>query len=50
MSEARKVHEALAGPKELYWGKGQHFSFYDHPGQVRRTADRVAAHFKATLS
>ncbi|MFI6119014.1 alpha/beta hydrolase [Streptomyces sp. NPDC051064] len=48
--QARKVYEGLAGPKELYWGKGQHFSFYDHPGQVRATADRVAAHFKSTLS
>ncbi|WP_329600024.1 alpha/beta hydrolase [Streptomyces pseudovenezuelae] len=48
--QARKVHQALAGPKELFWGKGQHFSFYDHPAQVHRTADRLSAHFKATLS
>lgn len=48
-AQARKVYERLAGPKELFWGKGHHFSFYDHSEQVQRTADRVAEHFKKNL-
>jgi fermentation-respiration switch protein FrsA (DUF1100 family) len=48
--QARKVHERLAGPKQLYWAKGDHFDFYDQAEQVRDAADHVAAHFRATLS
>ena len=47
--QARKVHELLAGPKELHWSQGAHFDFYDQAPQVREAADRVAAHFRATL-
>lgn len=48
--QARKVYELLAGPKELHWAEGTHFDFYDQAAQVRASADRVAAHFRATLS
>jgi len=42
------VHERL--PKELHWTEGAHFDFYDQADTVRKAADRVAAHFRATLS
>lgn len=48
--QARKVYEQLAGPKELYRAKDEHFDFYDQAAQVRDAADHVAAHFRATLS
>ncbi|HZS53686.1 MAG TPA: hypothetical protein VFA65_04735 [Bryobacteraceae bacterium] len=46
-NEARKLHERLAGPKELHWADGAHFDFYDQAYTVRKAADRVAAHFRA---
>ncbi|AVK62208.1 alpha/beta hydrolase [Lactobacillus sp. CBA3605] len=49
-AQASKVYEQLAGPKQLIWDKGQHFSFYDHPKQVRQAANQVAEHFKKTLT
>lgn len=48
--QASKVFERLAGPKELHWAKGMHFSFYDKPEHVRAAADRAAAHFRETLA
>jgi len=48
--QARKVYALLAGPKELHWGNGAHFDFYDQADTVRDAADRVAAHFRATLA
>jgi len=48
-NQAVKVHDQLAGQKELEWFRGQHFSFYDHADQVRHTADRLAPFFTATL-
>lgn len=48
-NQARKVHERLAGPKELHWTEGAHFDFYDQADSVHKAADRVAAHFRTTL-
>jgi len=48
--QAIKVYDRLAGPKELHWAKGSHFSFYDKPAVVRDASDRVAAHFHAHLT
>jgi len=48
--QARKVYGLLAGPKELHWAEGSHFDFYDQAAQVRASADRAAAHFRAALS
>jgi fermentation-respiration switch protein FrsA (DUF1100 family) len=48
--QAEKVFKRLAGPKELHWATGNHFSFYDKPAVVRDAADRVAAHFHAHLA
>ena len=48
--QARKVYGLLAGPKELHWALGEHLDFYDQAAQVRVSADRAAAHFRATLS
>ncbi|GEB30381.1 alpha/beta fold family hydrolase [Enterococcus casseliflavus] len=48
--QADKVYEKIKGPKEIYWGKGQHFSFYDHPVQVNNTADKAAKFFFETIN
>ncbi|MBP2446958.1 alpha/beta hydrolase [Rhizobium leguminosarum] len=47
--QARKVYGLLAGPKELHWAEGAQFDFYDQGDAVGDAADRVAAHFRATL-
>ncbi|MFK3781564.1 alpha/beta hydrolase [Agrobacterium sp. NPDC089420] len=36
--QARKVHDLLAGPKDLFWAEGKHFDFYDQAETVRQTA------------
>ena len=48
--QARKIHELLAGPKEIHWAEGAHFDFYDQAGTVTDAAIRVAAHFHTHLS
>jgi fermentation-respiration switch protein FrsA (DUF1100 family) len=47
--QARKVHDLVGGPKDLFWAEGKHFDFYDQAGTVRQAADSVAAHFHSTL-
>ncbi|OHV19563.1 twin-arginine translocation pathway signal protein [Rhizobium sp. RSm-3] len=47
--QARKVYGLLAGPKDLHWAEGAQFDFYDQGDAVGDAADRVAAHFRATL-
>jgi fermentation-respiration switch protein FrsA (DUF1100 family) len=48
--QARRVHDLLAGPKEIHWAEGVHFDFYDQPSTVRETAERLATHFRTHLS
>lgn len=48
--QARRVHDALAGPKAMHWTTGDHFDFYDSPEKVREAADAVADHFHRHLS
>jgi fermentation-respiration switch protein FrsA (DUF1100 family) len=47
--QARKVHDLLGGPKDLFWAEGKHFDFYDQAETVRQATDRVAAHFHSKL-
>jgi fermentation-respiration switch protein FrsA (DUF1100 family) len=40
--QAKKFHSLLAGPKELAWGDGGHFDYYDQPAQVDFAVGKVA--------
>lgn len=49
-SLARRFFDALAGPKEDVWveSEGQ-IDFYDDPRRIEPAAERLAAHFRASL-
>ena len=40
--QAKKFHSQLAGPKELAWGDGNHYDYYDQPAQVDFAVKNVA--------
>jgi uncharacterized protein len=44
--QARRVHEALRGPKHLFWTTGDHFDFYDDPAHVSEATDAVVGFFR----
>ena len=46
---ARAVHAALRGPKQLEWREGSQIDFYDQPTQVEQSVALVEPHFKTTL-
>lgn len=46
---ARAVHAALAGPKQLEWAQGSQIDFYDQPAQVNSAVALIDEHFKRTL-
>ena len=48
--QAKKFYSRLAGVKELAWGNGSHFDYYDHPAQVGYAVKNVAAFFREHLS
>jgi uncharacterized protein len=46
---ARRVYEALGGPKRLHWSRGGQTDFYDQPSQVDEAVAEVVKHFKDAL-
>jgi fermentation-respiration switch protein FrsA (DUF1100 family) len=48
--QAKKFHSLLAGPKELAWGDGDHFDYYDQPAQVDFAVGKVAEFLHKHLS
>lgn len=46
---AKKFYEELPGEKELVWGDGYHFDYYDQPKQMNLAADKVGEFFLKNL-
>lgn len=44
--QAKKFYSLLTGKKELAWGNGQHFDYYDQPKQVDFAVKKIVAFFK----
>jgi len=42
---AKKFYNNLQGEKELVWGDGYHFDYYDQPAQVNAAVEKVSAFF-----
>ncbi len=42
---AKKFYSKLQGEKELVWGDGYHFDYYDQPKQVSASVEKVAPFF-----
>jgi hypothetical protein len=47
--QAKKFYSQLQGKKELVWGEGNHFDFYDQPDQVNYAVKNVTRFFKQYL-
>ena len=48
--EARKLYGGLQGEKELVWGDGNHFGYYDSQPQIDNAVANVARFFRTHLS
>lgn len=46
---AKAFFEQLPGEKELVWGDGNHFDYYDQPAQVNAAVEAISRFFKAQL-
>ncbi len=42
---AKKFYNELKGEKELVWGEGYHFDYYDQPKQVNASVESVSSFF-----
>lgn len=47
--QAKKFYSQLQGEKELVWGDGYHFDYYDQPKQVDYAVKNVTRFFKENL-
>ncbi|MFI5907958.1 hypothetical protein [Dactylosporangium sp. NPDC051541] len=47
---ARKLYEAVQGPKELVWSDGNHFDYYDSPTQMDNAVANVTRFFRTHLA
>lgn len=47
---AKKFYTALEGEKELVWGDGYHFDYYDQPKQVNAAVEKVSEFFIKNLN
>ncbi len=47
---AKKFYNELQGEKELVWGDGYHFDYYDQPKQVNAAIEKVTAFFIKNLA
>ncbi|MBC7937258.1 MAG: alpha/beta hydrolase [Rhizobacter sp.] len=47
---AKKFYALLKGQKELVWGDGYHFDYYDQPKQVNAAAEKVSDFFIKNLN
>jgi dienelactone hydrolase len=48
--QVKKFHSLLAGVKELAWGDGIHYDYYDQPAQVNVAVANVTGFFNTHLS
>ncbi|KAE8361673.1 alpha/beta-hydrolase [Aspergillus caelatus] len=48
-TQASKVYDLLAGPKECIWTEATHFDFYDNPETVQHAVQEVAGFLHKTL-
>ena len=48
-ANARGIHQALRGPKELLWMDGQQTDFYDQEPFVQAAVEAADTHFRRTL-
>ncbi|PRX54175.1 alpha/beta hydrolase [Flagellimonas meridianipacifica] len=46
----KKFYNDLQGEKELIWGDGYHFDYYDQPKQVNLAVEEVSAFFSKNLN
>jgi fermentation-respiration switch protein FrsA (DUF1100 family) len=47
---AKAVHDAIVGPKELVWAEGTQTDFYDQPAHVALAVDAADEHLRRTLA
>ncbi|MGC2996996.1 alpha/beta hydrolase [Streptomyces sp. G35A] len=47
---AKKLHEAVQGAKELVWSDGNHFDYYDSPKQIDNAVANVTRFFRTHLT
>ncbi len=48
--QAKKLFDALGGPKELVWAEGTHYEYYGTEPRVDNAVERIAEFFRAQLS
>jgi uncharacterized protein len=48
--QAKKFYSLIQGVKELVWGDGYHFDYYDQPAQVDYAIRNVTRFFNEHLS
>jgi len=46
---AKKVYNGLKGQKEMVWGNGYHFDYYDQLTQVEEVAEKASIFFEKHL-
>ncbi|MFL9658697.1 alpha/beta hydrolase [Streptomyces sp. PB17] len=47
---AKKLHEAVQGPKEVVWSDGNHYDYYDSPKQIDNAVTHVTRFFRTHLT
>ncbi|MEL7248611.1 MAG: alpha/beta hydrolase [Bacteroidota bacterium] len=47
---AKQFFEQLTGPKELVWGNGYHFDYYDQPTQVEMAVQQASEFLKKQIN
>jgi len=47
--QAKKFYSLLNGKKELVWGDGNHFDYYDQPAQVNHAVKNITRFFNENL-
>ncbi|MEV6909196.1 alpha/beta hydrolase [Amycolatopsis sp. NPDC051071] len=47
---AKKLHEAVQGAKELVWSDGNHYDYYDSPKQIDNAVANVTRFFRTHLT
>jgi hypothetical protein len=48
--EAKRLYAAIQTEKELVWGDGNHFDYYDSPAQIDHAMVNVTRFFRAHLA
>ena len=48
--QAKKLYEGVQGEKELVWGDGNHYDYYDSPKQIDYAVENVTRFFRSHLT